>query len=626
MANTYDTSALPIGTTDVKALFNNASNLDDLLLGPSPSYPDRKGFRRQSWAGIEKMVADFLAAMGFEATHLVYVDGTPLTVLRPTQLIDRAGLIYKVKMPATFPVSLTGTWASDSALLVDVGDASLRAALALNTGSGLVGYDPAVSYAPGTIGAAIGAGVDSVFALLSSPASSGTIRPVSSYHTGWSASATVDPRGGGQFIYDPSVLKSRHDGGIIVSPSVPWDGTQANLAAFLAGTGETSPGGSGCWVRVTPKNNVFEFGARGDNATNDIASFQKALDSIRRVNVPNSSYAMTGTLLYKTNGCCLLGESMTDTKLNFSGAGPALQNPDSATITRLFCELRDININAPASGNANIVNWKSIQFGVIDRVWILGQPILGNCTLNMEATWVVTECTYNSVTRCYMGNTSTCIRVGDGANNNTVAESRFQPGGTMPGPAQLTGSIGILLSATAAERISNFNIVENGFEYPFNLATGINVLQNCNGVFMRGNRFEQLANGIVVGAVGNRHIQGANRQDNYFDSCTTNINLSSGGRSAAPAVVANGSYNGTGSLVEVGNAFGMTAARTGVGSYVFTFLDTTYPNTGYTVQVTASQPIAIVSKTSTGFSIITQNVSIANTDSASLDVTVYYNQ
>mgnify|MGYP001581064728 CR=1 FL=1 len=99
--NTYDTAALPIGTTEVKAFFNNVSNLDDLMLGPEVAYPDRKLVMRQSWAGLQKQVNDFLAAMGFEPTHLVYVDGSPLSVARPTQLIDRAGSVYRVKMPAT---------------------------------------------------------------------------------------------------------------------------------------------------------------------------------------------------------------------------------------------------------------------------------------------------------------------------------------------------------------------------------------------------------------------------------------------------------------------------------------------------------------------------------------------
>ena len=135
MTNTYDTTALPIGTTSPKALFNNASNLDDLLLGPSPSYPDRHGRRRQSWSGIETMVADFIQLMGFEAVHLTYVDGSPLVVQRATQLIDRAGSVYKIKSPATFPFTLTGTFATDAPNMVDVGDASLRTLLASPDGA-----------------------------------------------------------------------------------------------------------------------------------------------------------------------------------------------------------------------------------------------------------------------------------------------------------------------------------------------------------------------------------------------------------------------------------------------------------------------------------------------------------
>lgn len=129
MTNTYKTLN-PLGSTSAKDLSDNASNFDEGMNSLSPSFYDRFKRRRETWAGMEKMVSDFLEAMGFEATHLVYVDGSPLTVLRPTQLIDRAGSVYKVKAPATFPVMLTGTWATDALILVDVGDAALRDDLA----------------------------------------------------------------------------------------------------------------------------------------------------------------------------------------------------------------------------------------------------------------------------------------------------------------------------------------------------------------------------------------------------------------------------------------------------------------------------------------------------------------
>lgn len=143
MTNTYLTGN-PLGSTAPKDLFDNASNFDEAMNSSSPSFYDRFSLRRETWAGMQKMVADFLENMGFEATHLIYVDGTPLTVDRPTQLINRAGSTYKVKQPANFPVSLTGTWATDSLLLVDVGDVALRDDLAnyvdLSKGSTMIGH------------------------------------------------------------------------------------------------------------------------------------------------------------------------------------------------------------------------------------------------------------------------------------------------------------------------------------------------------------------------------------------------------------------------------------------------------------------------------------------------------
>lgn len=81
-----------------------------------------------------------LLESGFESVHLTYVPGTPLSVARPTQLINYSGSVYRVKMPASFPVSLTGTWATDQLLLVDVGDISLRQGLLSSAGLKMLGF------------------------------------------------------------------------------------------------------------------------------------------------------------------------------------------------------------------------------------------------------------------------------------------------------------------------------------------------------------------------------------------------------------------------------------------------------------------------------------------------------
>lgn len=73
--------------------------------------------------------------------------------------------------------------------------------------------------------------------------------------------------GGGPFYYDATRAKSAHNGGTILSPTVPFNGTPAGLANFLDGVGETDPGGTGCFVRRHGEE-VFvdDFGAVGDAA------------------------------------------------------------------------------------------------------------------------------------------------------------------------------------------------------------------------------------------------------------------------------------------------------------------------------------------------------------------------
>jgi hypothetical protein len=140
MTNTYDTSNEPLGSKAPKVLYNNASNFDEAMNSTSPSFNDRFGIRRQTWFGAEYEWQQMLVNSGFEPIHLVYTDGSPLVVSRPTQLIDRAGISYRVKLPVVggFPVTLTGTWATDQVQLVDVADAALRQDLAASTGATLI--------------------------------------------------------------------------------------------------------------------------------------------------------------------------------------------------------------------------------------------------------------------------------------------------------------------------------------------------------------------------------------------------------------------------------------------------------------------------------------------------------
>lgn len=161
MTNLYDTSMYPLGSTKPKVVYNNASNLDEAMNSESPWWIDRFGKRRQTWAGAEYEWQQFLINSGFEPVHLVYVDGSPLVVSRPTQLIDRAGISYRVKTPASFPVNLSGTWSTDQNLVVEVGDSPLRQDLSNNTdptkGAARVGF---IATGAGAIGRDVGRKLD----------------------------------------------------------------------------------------------------------------------------------------------------------------------------------------------------------------------------------------------------------------------------------------------------------------------------------------------------------------------------------------------------------------------------------------------------------------------------------
>ncbi|HCF4035237.1 TPA: hypothetical protein NID95_006307, partial [Pseudomonas aeruginosa] len=103
----------PDGSFDFRDAHDNTGNLDLAMNGAALAWTDRLGRSKKSWAGIEDQVNAWLDSQGFEPGFLVYVDGSPLTVDRPTQLIQRGDNLYSVKRPASFPVELTGNWATD---------------------------------------------------------------------------------------------------------------------------------------------------------------------------------------------------------------------------------------------------------------------------------------------------------------------------------------------------------------------------------------------------------------------------------------------------------------------------------------------------------------------------------
>lgn len=130
---TYNTGN-PVGSVDVRDLYDNAQNLDDFSNGPLDAYPDRFGVSRQSLQGIRNASQ--------------YVDlgpyGPGLIFTARNQVFSYLGEFYAPGPAITLPYTTTGAGAGEIANFRSVGDAILRGDLADAAdpakGAGLSGY------------------------------------------------------------------------------------------------------------------------------------------------------------------------------------------------------------------------------------------------------------------------------------------------------------------------------------------------------------------------------------------------------------------------------------------------------------------------------------------------------
>lgn len=132
---TYNTGNA-LGSSDARDLYDNAENIDRFANGSANTYQDRLGITRKSLAGMNAAFDDFIESSGY-TVPVAYTSGIVLSAYN--QLIEYNDEFYKLKAGQA-PYTTTGTWGTDSAKLVAVGDAALRQELAAGDGASKIGY------------------------------------------------------------------------------------------------------------------------------------------------------------------------------------------------------------------------------------------------------------------------------------------------------------------------------------------------------------------------------------------------------------------------------------------------------------------------------------------------------
>lgn len=125
--------------------------------------------------------------------------------------------------------------------------------------------------------------IDSVLSLLAADPNSSQVYAVRGYYPGGTSLGAL-------YRWNSGRAKADHDGGKVISPTVPWDGLPGgSLEDFLQKVGETSPGGSGCYemLGVSGRANPDWYGALGDydfnifSGTDNVVPFQKAAAALK---------------------------------------------------------------------------------------------------------------------------------------------------------------------------------------------------------------------------------------------------------------------------------------------------------------------------------------------------------
>lgn len=143
----------PVGSADPRDLYDNAENTDVWVLSKAKKMaPDRLGFQRKTWYGMESEFAAFIAAGGYVGTGTEgavenYAAGIEITGYN--QIVrDALGEFWRLSGPVALPYTTTGAGLPEGGAFVAVGDAALRQELngPLSSGQGATRVKGATIY------------------------------------------------------------------------------------------------------------------------------------------------------------------------------------------------------------------------------------------------------------------------------------------------------------------------------------------------------------------------------------------------------------------------------------------------------------------------------------------------
>lgn len=332
----------PVGSVDVRDLYDNAENLDVGTNSTALTWADRLGVSRKSWAGMEaEFDADqtlreehweeFLAGAGYQILG-PYAAGLQFTSMNQT--FSYLGEFYAPGPSIVFPYTTTGVGATEIANFRPVGDAILRQDLAISA-------DPAKGVALVGGAARVVATIAELRTLIKTSASKDAIA------TGYYAAGDG---GGGVYYLDSADVTSADNGGTII---VAVDGGRWKLAE----SGLVS---------------ARQFGAKGNGSTNDNAAIAAAVaalneGTIKTLYFPAGRYVVNTTFTITANGVSIVGDgARTSTlvqttnvdTLIFTSPTPSSMDTNLGRISDIT--MRDIgvdygSITAPTGGRALVL-------------------------------------------------------------------------------------------------------------------------------------------------------------------------------------------------------------------------------------------------------------------------------